>query len=50
MQSASGKEEFLSQFQKIVEGVRNNRLKFEEQVSEEKKKRDQLGNTLQVNN
>lgn len=46
-QSSSGKEEFLRQFQNIVEGVRQNRLKREAQVSDEKNKRDQLSNVLQ---
>lgn len=48
MESSSGKEEFLKQLQNIMEGVRQNRFKIEKQVSEEKKKRDQLAGSLQV--
>ncbi|CAG9759776.1 unnamed protein product [Ceutorhynchus assimilis] len=47
MQSLSGKEEFLEQFQKIVDGVRSNRLKIENKVLEEKWKRDHVAGSLQ---
>lgn len=48
MQSQSGKEEFLNQFRSIVDGVRQNRLKIDKQVADEKKKRDNLAGSLQV--
>lgn len=48
MQSQSGKEEFLNQFRSIVDGVRQNRLKIDKQVAQEKHKRDNLADSLQV--
>ncbi|KAG5881498.1 hypothetical protein JTB14_001642 [Gonioctena quinquepunctata] len=47
MQSTSGKEEFLNQFQNIEDGLRQTTLKVEQKLMEEKTKRDQLSNTLQ---
>ncbi|XP_023011569.2 coiled-coil domain-containing protein 93 isoform X2 [Leptinotarsa decemlineata] len=47
MQSASGKEEFLNQFQAIVDGVRQSRQKVELKLTEEKLKRDELSSNLQ---
>lgn len=46
--SNSSKEEFLRQFQNIMEGVKNSKQKVERQVTDEKKKRDQLSSTLHV--
>lgn len=46
MKSASGKEEFLLQFQDIVDKVRLSKLKEEQKVNQEKAKRDEFSNTL----
>ncbi|CAH0547662.1 unnamed protein product [Brassicogethes aeneus] len=46
MQSSSGKEEFLKQFQNIVEGVHQSKIKSEKKLMEEKSKRDQLSQSL----
>ncbi|XP_044254005.1 coiled-coil domain-containing protein 93 [Tribolium madens] len=48
MLSASGKEEFLKQFQNIVEGVKHSKEKVERKLVDEKRKRDQLSAALQV--
>lgn len=48
MLSASGREEFLKQFQNIVEGVKQSKEKVERKLLDEKKKRDQLSATLQI--
>nr|CAH7735399.1 unnamed protein product [Callosobruchus chinensis] len=42
-----GKEDFLRQLQNIVESVRQSKLKVEHRVNEEKRKRDELSNSLQ---
>ncbi|KAH3719408.1 coiled-coil domain-containing protein 93-like [Dreissena polymorpha] len=42
MSSAANKEQFLKQFEQIVEGVKNNRAKVEQRKQEEKMRRDQL--------
>lgn len=42
MASSSGREQFLKQFEQIVEGVKQNRTKVERRKQEEKMKRDQL--------
>ncbi|KAL3831574.1 hypothetical protein ACJMK2_023312 [Sinanodonta woodiana] len=42
MSSAANKEQFLKQFEHIVEGVKQNRAKVERKKQEEKMKRDQL--------
>ncbi|CAH1970704.1 unnamed protein product [Acanthoscelides obtectus] len=47
MSSSSGKEEFLLQFQNIVDSVRQSKMKVEHRLNEEKKKRDELSSTLQ---
>ncbi|XP_050304813.1 coiled-coil domain-containing protein 93 isoform X2 [Anthonomus grandis grandis] len=47
MLSAAGKEEFLKQFQNIVDSVKQNRTKIDQQLLEEKKKRDEVANSLQ---
>ncbi|XP_060534977.1 coiled-coil domain-containing protein 93 isoform X2 [Cylas formicarius] len=47
MRSGGGKEEFIKQFQGILESVRQSRLKVERKVAEEKQKRDELSDTLQ---
>ncbi|XP_030752713.1 coiled-coil domain-containing protein 93 isoform X2 [Sitophilus oryzae] len=47
MQSSSSKEEFMTQFKNIVDGVKQNRLKIERQVYEQRKKKDQLNSVLQ---
>ncbi|XP_015834101.2 coiled-coil domain-containing protein 93 [Tribolium castaneum] len=46
--SASGKDEFLKQFQNIVEGVKQSKEKVERKLLDEKRKRDQLSAALQV--
>ncbi|KAJ8949297.1 hypothetical protein NQ318_006722 [Aromia moschata] len=46
MQSNSGREEFLKQFQNIVESVRLSKFKVEQKLLEEKQKRDQQSHTL----
>lgn len=45
MASSSGREQFLKQFEQIVEGVKQNRTKVERRKQEEKMKRDQLNDT-----
>jgi hypothetical protein len=45
MASASGREQFLKQFEQIVEGVKQNRMKVEKRKQEEKMKRDQLNDS-----
>lgn len=47
MQSSSSKEEFLKQFQNIVDSVRQSKFKVERKLIEERQKRDQLSYTLQ---
>ncbi|CAG9821762.1 unnamed protein product [Phaedon cochleariae] len=47
VQSSSNKEEFLNQFQGIVDSVRQSKMKVEQKVIEEKHKRDELCNNLQ---
>lgn len=42
MSSPANKEQFLKQFEQIVEGVKNNKAKVERKKQEEKMKRDQL--------
>ncbi|XP_076253337.1 coiled-coil domain-containing protein 93 isoform X1 [Rhynchophorus ferrugineus] len=46
MMSASAREEFMGQLQRIVEGVQQNRLKIEFQISEVKRRRERLNSTL----
>lgn len=48
MQSNSGKDEFLAQFQNIVDGVKQSKEKIERKLSEEKQRRDQLNASLQA--
>ena len=45
MASASGKEQFLLQFEQIVEGIKQTKLKVETRRQNEKMKRDQLNET-----
>ncbi|XP_041365709.1 coiled-coil domain-containing protein 93-like [Gigantopelta aegis] len=45
MSSPANKEQFLKQFEQIVEGVRSNRVKVEKKKQAEKMKRDQLNDT-----
>ncbi|XP_018569500.1 coiled-coil domain-containing protein 93 isoform X2 [Anoplophora glabripennis] len=47
VRSSGGKEEFLKQFQNIVDSVRQSKFKVERKLIEERQKRDQLGYTLQ---
>ncbi len=42
MESPSGKEQFLRQFEQIVEGVKQNRNRLEKRKQEEKMRRDQM--------
>lgn len=46
MASASGKEQFLKQFEAIVEGVKRNKSKVEKRCAEEKSRRDALSRQL----
>ncbi|XP_066590902.1 coiled-coil domain-containing protein 93 isoform X2 [Prorops nasuta] len=46
MASASGKEQFLKQFEAIVEGVKRNKMKVEKRCSDEKHRRDVLSQQL----
>ncbi|KAL1490673.1 hypothetical protein ABEB36_013329 [Hypothenemus hampei] len=46
-ESSSGKEEFLTQLNNIVDSLKQNRFKIEKQVLEEKRKRDNAANSLQ---
>ncbi|KAL4222275.1 Coiled-coil domain-containing protein 93 [Mactra antiquata] len=45
MSSPANKEQFLKQFEQIVDGVKNNKSKVERKKQEEKMKRDQLNDT-----
>ena len=45
MASTSGKEQFLLQFEQIVEGIKQTKLKVETRRQNEKMKRDQLNET-----
>ncbi|XP_063964183.1 coiled-coil domain-containing protein 93-like [Lytechinus pictus] len=45
MSSSSGKDQFLKQFDQIVNGVKQNSSKVEKKKQEEKMKRDQLNDT-----
>nr|CAD7203393.1 unnamed protein product [Timema douglasi] len=47
MSSASGKEQFMKQFDAIVEGIKQNKVKVERRKSEERRRRDQLSQQLQ---
>jgi hypothetical protein len=46
--SSYGKEEFLKQFQNIIEGVTQSKEKVQKQLLDEKRKRDQLSSSLQI--
>lgn len=46
MSSASNRDQFLKQFEQIVEGVKQNRAKVERRKQEEKMKRDELNDKL----
>ncbi|CAG9860217.1 unnamed protein product [Phyllotreta striolata] len=46
MTSWKSKEEFLDQFQNIIENVRSSKSKIEQKLETEKQTRDQLSNTL----
>ncbi|XP_063925320.1 coiled-coil domain-containing protein 93 [Zophobas morio] len=46
--SSGGKDEFLQQFQGVIEGVKQSKKKVEKQVMDERRKRDQLSSMLQV--
>ncbi|XP_044765792.1 coiled-coil domain-containing protein 93 [Coccinella septempunctata] len=46
MRSKEGKEEFLQQFLNILEGVKQSKLKMEKRLSQEKRKRDELSDSL----
>ncbi|XP_006565055.2 coiled-coil domain-containing protein 93 isoform X2 [Apis mellifera] len=46
MASASGKEEFLKQFEAIVAGVKRNKTKVEKRCADEKNRRDALSRQL----
>ncbi|XP_052794983.1 coiled-coil domain-containing protein 93-like isoform X1 [Mya arenaria] len=45
MSSAANKEQFLKQFEQIVDGVKTNKSKVERKKQEEKMRRDQLNDT-----
>lgn len=47
MQTPAGKEEFLKQFESILDMVRQSKRKVEASLQSEKQKRDQLSQTLQ---
>lgn len=46
MRSKEGKEEFLQQFLNILEGVKQSKLKLEKRLSQEKRNRDDLSDSL----
>uniref|UniRef100_A0A6P7F8X4 Coiled-coil domain-containing protein 93 n=1 Tax=Diabrotica virgifera virgifera TaxID=50390 RepID=A0A6P7F8X4_DIAVI len=48
MKSSKGKDEFLEQFQNIVENVCQSKLKAEQKLNREKQTRDQLSTALHV--
>ncbi|XP_045476300.1 coiled-coil domain-containing protein 93 [Harmonia axyridis] len=46
MRSKEGKEEFLQQFSNILEGIKQSKLKLEQRLLQEKKKRDEMSDSL----
>lgn len=46
MQSSAGKEEFLKQFESIVENVKQTKIKVQNKYTEERRVRDQLSQKL----
>ncbi|GLH04552.1 coiled-coil domain-containing protein 93-like [Gryllus bimaculatus] len=46
MSSASGKEQFMKQFDAIVEGIKQNKSKVDRRRTEERQRRDRLSQQL----
>lgn len=46
MQSSAGKEEFIKQFESIVENVKQTKVKVQNKCAEERRVRDQLSEKL----
>lgn len=48
MQTSAGKEEFLKQFESIIENVKSSRAKVDKRLNEERRRRDQLTYKMQA--